>query len=100
MKTMAHDERSSDLTPERIAELRRLAAGADAEITTDDTPELTDVQWAKAVRGRFYRPVKQQVTARLDADVLAWLKEGGQGYQTRMNGILRKAMLTELQRKS
>lgn len=99
MKIMAHDEMDSDLTPKRIAELRRLAAGTDADITTDDAPELTDAQWANAVRGRFYRPVKQQITARLDADVLAWLKAGGQGYQTRMNGILRKAMLTELRRK-
>lgn len=99
MKTTAHDESSSELTANRITELRRLAAGTDNDITTDDAPELTDAQWANAVRGRFYRPVKQQVTARLDADVLAWLKAGGQGYQTRMNGILRKAMLTELRRK-
>ena len=51
---------------------------------------------ANAVRGKFYRPVKAQVTARLDADVLAWLKAGGQGYQTRMNAILRRAMLADL----
>ena len=62
--------------------------------------ELTDEQWAGAVRGRFYRPIKQQITARLDADVLAWLKAGGQGYQTRMNAILRRAMMAELDRHS
>lgn len=83
-------------TPERLAELKRLEAMPDDQIDTSDAPELTDKQWAEAVRGRFYRPVKQQVTARLDADVLAWLKAGGRGYQTRMNAILRRAMLKDL----
>src|SRR3546814_9168652 len=46
-----------------------------------------------AERGRFYKPIKQQVTARLDADVLAWLKSQGKGYQARMNAILRREML-------
>jgi len=41
------------------------------------------------VVGRFYRPVKETVTIRLDADVLDWLKQGGKGYQTRVNMILR-----------
>jgi uncharacterized protein (DUF4415 family) len=44
-------------------------------------------------RGKFYRPVKKQITARVDADVLAWLKSQGKGYQSRMNAILRDAML-------
>lgn len=83
-------------TPERLAELKRLEAMPDDQTDTRDAPELTDKQWAEAVRGRFYRPVKQQVTARLDADVLAWLKAGGRGYQTRMNAILRRAMLKDL----
>jgi uncharacterized protein (DUF4415 family) len=57
-------------------------------------PEITD--WSNAVRhNQFYRPVKQQ-TIRLDADVLAWFKAQGKGYQTRMNEILRDAMLKEL----
>ena len=47
--------------------------------------------------GRFYRPVKETVTIRLDADVLHWLKKGGKGYQTRVNTILRAVM--EQQRK-
>ncbi|MEN8336316.1 BrnA antitoxin family protein, partial [Acinetobacter pittii] len=46
--------------------------------------------------GQFYRPVKQQTSVRLDADVLAWLKAQGKGYQTRMNKILREAMLEDL----
>lgn len=87
-----------ELTEERRKELAKLDALPADQIDTSDIPELTDEQWASAVRGRFYRPIKQQITARLDADVLAWLKAGGQGYQTRMNAILRRAMMAELDR--
>lgn len=89
-----------ELTEERRKELARLDALPADQIDTSDIPELTDEQWASAVRGRFYRPIKQQITARLDADVLAWLKAGGQGYQTRMNAILRRAMMAELDSRS
>ena len=85
------------LTEAGRAELERLAALPESAIDTGDAPELTEARWARAVRGTFYRPVKQQITARLDADVLAWLKSGGQGYQTRMNAILRRAMLDEIE---
>ncbi len=86
------------LTEDRRKELVKLDALPVDQIDTSDIPELTDEQWAGANRGRFYRPIKQQITARLDADVLAWLKAGGQGYQTRMNAILRRAMLAESKR--
>jgi uncharacterized protein (DUF4415 family) len=54
---------------------------------------LTAERWKKGIRGRFYRPVKQQITARVDADVLDWLKSQGKGYQSRINAILRREML-------
>ena len=47
---------------------------------------------SKAVVGRFYRPIKKSLTIRVDADVLAWLKSDGKGYQTRINNLLRNAM--------
>jgi uncharacterized protein (DUF4415 family) len=78
-----------------VEELETLAAMPDEEIDTTDIPEISD--WSKAVVGRFYRPVKETVTIRLDADVLHWLKKGGKGYQTRVNTILRAVM--EQQRK-
>ena len=59
------------------AQLKALAERPDSEIDFSDIPELTDEQLKNAVRGRFYRPVKKQVTARLDADVLDWLKKQG-----------------------
>lgn len=82
-------------TKKQAEELAALAAMPDEEIDTTDIPEITD--WSKAVVGRFYRPVKETVTIRLDADVLHWLKHGGKGYQTRVNSILRTVM--EQQRK-
>jgi len=45
-----------------------------------------------AVIGKFYKPKKASVTIRIDADVLAWLKGSGGGYQTRINGYLRRLM--------
>ena len=88
------------LTEERRKELAKLDALPVDQIDTSDIPELTDEEWVGAVRSRFYRPIKQQITAQVDADVLAWLKAGGQGYQTRMNAILRRAMMAELDRHS
>jgi len=46
----------------------------------------------------LYRPLKMPVTLRLDADVLAWFKKQGRGYQTRINQALRKLMMTERKR--
>lgn len=64
----------------------------DEAIDTSDIPPLTDDFFRRAVRNPFYRPVKQSTTVRIDADVLAWLKAQGPGYQTRINALLRAAM--------
>ncbi len=82
------------LTKTRRAQLKALAARPDSEIDTSDIPEMTDEQWKNARRGHFYRPRKLQITARVDADVLDWLKAQGKGYQSRINAILRREMLT------
>jgi len=84
------------ISEERLAELRELANRPDSEIDLSDIPELTTEQMKRGVRGMFYRPVKRQITARVDADVLAWLKAQGSGYQSRMNAILRREMLASL----
>lgn len=81
------------LTKADRAKLKALAARPDIEIDTSDIPEMTDEQWKHARRGHFYRPRKQQITARVDADVLNWLKSQGKGYQSRINAILRREML-------
>jgi uncharacterized protein (DUF4415 family) len=74
-------------------EISKLAALAETNIDLSDIPETTVEQWAGAVRGKFYRPIKQQVTVRIDADVLEWLKAQGKGHISRVNSILRAAML-------
>ena len=84
------------LTEEDRVKLKALATRPDSEIDLSDIPELTEEQWKTAERGHFYRPVKRQITARVDADVLEWLKSQGKGYQSRINAILRREMLTAL----
>jgi uncharacterized protein (DUF4415 family) len=82
---------TSKLTPQQKAELEALAAMPDEEIDTSDIPPIRD--WTGFKRGLFYRPVKQQLTLRLDADVVDWFKRhapSGKGYQTRMNLALRQ----------
>lgn len=82
---------SKQLTRKQRAELKSLAALRDDAIDTSDAPELLD--WSGARRGLFYRPVKQQLTLRLDADVVAWFKNhttSDEGYQTRINRALRE----------
>jgi uncharacterized protein (DUF4415 family) len=77
-------------------ELAALAGVPDDMIDCSDIPATTENDWKTAVRGKFYRPVKEQTTVRIDADVLAWLKIQGKGYQSRMNAILREAMLHDI----
>jgi len=84
------------LTDRQRANLMKLAVRPDSEIDTSDVPEMTDEQWKNAKRGHFYRPLKRQITARVDADVLDWLKAQGKGYQSRINAILRREMLAAL----
>jgi uncharacterized protein (DUF4415 family) len=81
------------LTQEQREDLLKLAALSDDDIDYSDIPEITDFSGFEV--GKFYRPVKETVTVRLDADVLHWLKQGGKGYQSRLNAILRKAMATQ-----
>ena len=88
------------LTDAQRANLRELAKRPESEIDLSDVPEMTDAEWKNAERGRFYRPVKRQITARIDSDVLDWLKSHGKGYQSRINAILRREMLTAVKRGS
>lgn len=86
------------LTAEQKAEIKALAAMPDEQIDYSDIPPLDDSFWQKAVQNPFYKPVKTLTTLRVDSDVLAWLKRQGRGYQTRMNDILRQAMVHDLQK--
>ena len=97
MVRYTREELNENFSDKQDVEIKRLLAKgtvSDDQLDLSDIPEITD--WSNAVRhGQFYRPVKQQTSVRLDADVLAWLKSQGKGYQPRMNKILREAMLNE-----
>jgi uncharacterized protein (DUF4415 family) len=84
------------LSAGRKRRLEKLSRVPDSEVDTSELPELTEKFWQNAVRNPFYRPVKQQLTLRLDADIIAWLRRQGRGYQTRANALLREAMLGDL----
>lgn len=88
------------LTVKQKNELATLARMPDDQIDTSEIPELSKSFWDNATRGRFYKPLKSSTTVRVDADVLAWLKSQGKGYQTRINAILRDAMLRAMQQGS
>ena len=84
-------EESPELSPAQLAELQLSAGMPDEEIDTSDVPEILD--WSDGRRDVFYRPVKRQITLRLDADVLVWFKNrtpAGRGYQTHINSALRE----------
>jgi len=87
------------LTTKLKRELEKLAAMPDDTIDFSDIPEATEKFWKNAIRNPWYRPRKEQVTVRIDADVLAWLRRGGKGYQSRLNSLLRSAMVEQLRGK-
>ena len=80
------------LTKEQKRDIAALAAKKDADIDFSEIPAVVD--WSRAEIGKFRRPVKRPVTIRLDQDVLKWLKGFGSGYQTRVNLLLRHAMVS------
>jgi len=86
------------MTSVRKRKLARLAAQPDSQIDFSEIPPLTEKFWKNAVRNPFRRPAKQQLTVRLDTDVVAWLRRDGEDYQSRLNGLLRKAMQDEIPR--
>jgi uncharacterized protein (DUF4415 family) len=78
------------LTPAQEAEIAALKALPDDRIDKRDMPEQRD--WTGARRGVFFRPIKKQLTLRLDAEIIDWFKThapDGEGYQTSINSALR-----------
>ncbi len=78
---------------ERVLQrLRELSKRPESEIDLNDIPEITPEMFRNAIRGNPYLRKKEQLTVRLDADVLEWLKGMGKGYQTKLNALLREVM--------
>ena len=76
-------------------EIETLKKKRGSEIDYSDIPRQNpnDPKWKNAIAGRFYRPIKKPIALRIDADVIAWLKSTGAGYQGRINDILRREMI-------
>jgi uncharacterized protein (DUF4415 family) len=86
------------MTTAQKRRLAKLARKPDSEIDYSDIPKLTEQFWQNAMPNPFYRPMKKQVTLRIDADILAWLRQQGQrGYQSRLNALLRQIMVQDLE---
>lgn len=81
-------------TKAQVAQLKVLG---DALKITAQRPMAEARVWGEDARQHFYKPRKQTVNLRLDADVVAWLKRDGAGYQTRANRVLRERMLKDLE---
>ena len=84
----------ASISRDSLTDWRRVDALGDEDIDLSDAPEITPEMFAKAVvrRGLQPPPIKQQITIRLDYDVLKWFREQGEGYQTRINSLLRAYM--------
>ena len=88
------------LTANQRAELKALAKRANRDVDTASIPEILD--WRGAQRGVFYRPLKQQLTLRLDAEIVAWFRKratGGKGYQSDINAALRTFVAQQARRR-
>lgn len=70
-------------------ELKKLAAMPDDEIDLTDPDAPSDIDWSNAQRGKFYRPIKKQITIRIDADVLDWFQHQPGKYQSLINEVCR-----------
>lgn len=78
----------ADLPPIRPKRLEELRRRKDKSIDYSDIPETTPEFWKNA-RVAMPGHAKQAVSLRLDADVLAFFRKTGKGYQTRINAVLR-----------
>jgi uncharacterized protein (DUF4415 family) len=78
----------------------RLAAMTDEDIDLSDIPEVTAEMFARGIVRRGLKPVrrKDQLTLRVDSDVVAWYRKQGSGYQTRINALLRAYMEEHLRK--
>jgi uncharacterized protein (DUF4415 family) len=79
---------SKDNIPSVEEQIANFKQKDDKDIDFSDIPEVLD--WSGAVRGKFYRPIKKQVSLRIDADVLEWFKHHHPKYQSAINTALRQ----------
>ena len=80
----------------KLATTARLPKKTSAKVDDPDNPAWTEdmlgAPLLKRGRGREATPTKVLTSIRLDADVLAFFKSQGSGYQSRINDTLRSAL--------
>ena len=80
------------LTARQLKRLAAIAAMPDSKIDYSDIPESPKgMRWTRP-GDLIPDGNKQQITLRLDADVLSFFKETGTRYQSRINAALREYM--------
>ena len=84
----------------KIASLRASVGVERKRSTNDVEPWLRAWQERQAELKRWRKVPKKRVTVNLDADVLAWFREMGRGYQWEINRALRRVMEGELRASS
>ncbi len=89
------EERLKRILEEHTDEIDQIAELSDADIDFSDIPEQNPEDWKHSIRGIFYKPVKRQLTLRIDADVVDWFKRTQPKYQTAMNDALREYMIAQ-----
>lgn len=78
--------------------LKEVKEASRKEIIYDkDSPKQSECMFHgfEPASSRYYKPRKEQITLKLDADIIAAFKSTGKGYQTRINEVLRKAVFGE-----
>ena len=92
--------RKSSSSKKSETDLKRLDAMKDEDIDFSDNPEVPPEMFARGIVRRGLKPVrrKDQLTLRVDSDVVAWYKKQGVGYQTRINALLRAYMEEHLRK--
>jgi uncharacterized protein (DUF4415 family) len=90
-RVLMTDDRPAALTDAQLAQLEALK---DRAPDVEDIPEAPADHWEFA--RRFYKPRKEPISIRLDADILDWLKRKNDRYQTEINRILREQMEREV----
>lgn len=94
-ESFPHEKRLSAkrqrIANELMAELASLSNLSDSQIDLLEMPE--ELAWSGATVGKYYRPIKEQISIRIDADLIGWFKALGKGYQSRINEALRHYVL-------
>ena len=86
--------RKKNISKESETDWERVRSMRDEDIDLSDLPEVTPEMFANAIVRKGFKqpPTKQQITLRIDQDVIAFFREQGQGYQTKINQLLRAYM--------